>query len=66
MSLRQALLWDVGTSAYMLSEKVQSAERRDRNSEDRQRGGDSRSSDELPVIGRERRAVVIRLSIEAN
>lgn len=50
----------------MLSEKVQSAERRDRNSEDRQRGGDSRSSDELPVIGRERRAVVIRLSIEAN
>ena len=37
----------------MLSEKVQSAERRGRNSEDRWRGGDSRSSEELSVMGRE-------------
>ena len=59
MTLRQALVWNVGTCCLDAKGKPQAANTARANTDARRRGGVARSSDEAPVMGVERRGNVV-------
>jgi hypothetical protein len=65
--MRQALIRNAGTCRPDAKRDAQTASRRKGQSIDAgHRGGDARSMDEGPVIGLDRRGVVVRLQEASN
>jgi len=65
-NLAQAFLWNLGTCSLMLRENSKWWTHKDKSIDAMSRGGTIRSSDEVPVMGMERRDCIIRFWTAVN